>query len=173
MNPTYCEEQFLTCYRYKLLIEKQHYLLSKDKSTHFFRDRKRKNKKKIKMHENIRFRAFYFCKSRRNCRRDTTSTFGKEICFKTSKWWSWVTMYLALDIIAQSTNLLSSSSASIKWKAKDGDVINTFFLLRIAETISSEINGEMFLDKTSEYSSMISLVIHKVYLPSRKLCHTW
>lgn len=36
----------------------------------------------------------------------------------------------------------------------------------------SEINGEMFLAITSEYSSIISFVMHNVYLPSRKSCQT-
>ena len=38
------------------------------------------------------------------------------ICFKISKWWSFDTMYLAVALMAQSTNLLSSLSALIKSK---------------------------------------------------------
>ena len=74
--------------------------------------------------------------------------------------------------MAQSTNLLSSSSASIRWKAYDGDISFMFFLFRMAVMMNSETKGDMFRAITSEYYSIISFVIHRTYLPSRKSCHT-
>ena len=57
-----------------------------------------------------------YCNSATNSWMLLTSTMGKSMFLRTLKWASFVTMSSAFPQMAQSTNLLSSGSASMRWK---------------------------------------------------------
>ena len=74
-------------------------------------------------------------------------------------------MYLALALIAQSTNLLSSGSASIKPKRKYTFICLVFVRFRIARMIFCATSGDPVRRAIiSSYSFKISSVKHRQYL---------
>ena len=93
--------------------------------------------------------------SSRNSSMLRTLTCGKGIAARQSKCVSFVTIYPALETIAQSTNLLSSGSAAISPKR---NCASTRTARKIAAITSSDTAGDKYRASISAYSSSISVV---------------
>lgn len=94
-----------------------------------------------------------------------TRTFGQSIFDNMLKWVSFVTTYSASAAIAQSTNLLSSTSDFIRSKWTYMSWYFVWGSLAIASTIFLAILGDVFVAMISSYSSRISVLTHKEMLP--------
>ena len=113
----------------------------------------------------------FYCKVLLNSSKVSTFTLGNGMLWSARKWLSSLTMKSALAMMAQSTNLLSSGSASIRLKWNCGSQRITKGLRRMAPTIFVAKEALTFSVSISIYSLTISLLMQSVYFPSRNESH--